>query len=63
MSPTIPRIDVNEPNQFTTSNNSNMKARIIYDDRQTKMIPNEKLSFLLGFISCHKNGTANNNIG
>ncbi len=34
-----------------------------YDDKQTKMIPNEKFNFRVGLINCHKKGIPNNKIG
>jgi len=40
-----------------------MYAKIIYDDKQTKVIPKVKLSFGLGLIICHKKGIPNNKIG
>ena len=38
-------------------------AKIKYEDKQTNVIPKVKLSFLLGLMMCHKNGTVKINIG
>ncbi len=42
---------------------SDKNAMIRYDEMHTNVIPKVKLSFLLGFIICHKNGIANNKMG
>ncbi|GAB5564092.1 MAG: hypothetical protein Wins2KO_11550 [Winogradskyella sp.] len=49
--------------KFIISSKSERYANRMYEDRQTNIIPKEKLSRILGFINCHKNGIPNNRIG
>ena len=42
---------------------SDTNANIKYDEIHTKVIPNVKFNFILGFIICHKKGMPNNKIG
>ncbi len=42
---------------------SDTYAKIRYEEMQTNVIPNEKLSRLLGFTSCQINGIPNKSIG
>jgi hypothetical protein len=42
---------------------SDRYTKIKYEDKQTKVMPRLKLSFLLGLIICHKKGIVKSNIG
>jgi len=62
-SPPIIKNCLVDVDKVTMLNISDKYANIMYEDRQTKVIPKLKLSFGLGLISCHANGIPNNKIG
>jgi hypothetical protein len=52
-----------EVDKETICNASDIYAKIIYDDKHTKVIPKAKFNLGFGFKSCHKKGMPNINIG